>query len=148
MYCSCPIATGVCSFKTGQALMCVLIKFLQNIPTSFSSVFTSTCKIPHAPACFTRNSDLLPELCTGESQNVLPTNLPFVWRPYNKAGCLGHSLSAVSIALKVFSSLPAPTSSGILVQGEPAGPVMRRDGKLFAYIWNLDISARGEGKPL
>lgn len=145
MYHSSPIATGFCSFKTAQALVCVLIKFIQNIPVSFSSVFTSTCKIPHASACFTRNSNLLPELCTGISRNVLPSNLSFTWRPYNKAGCLGHSLSSISVALKVFSSLAAPTSFGILVQGKPAGPVMHcmENSLLTSGILTSQLGVRG-----
>ena len=96
MHWSSPIATAFCSFKTGPGLVCVWIKFLQNIPVSFSSVFTSTPKIPHTSACFTRNSDLLSELRTGTSQDILPPNLSFIWRPCNKADCLEHSLSSVS----------------------------------------------------
>lgn len=103
-------------------------------------LFLCIHKYPQNPtrpsACFTRNSDLLPELCTGTSQNILSTNLLFTWRPYNKADCPEHSLSSASVALKAFSSLTASTSSAIFIQGTPAGPVMRCDGKLFAYIWN------------
>lgn len=91
--------------------MCILIKFLQNIPVSFSSVFTSPPKIPHTSVCLT-------QICfLSYAQTHLKISCQLI---FHSPGSHITRQTALSIhchlsALKVFIRLTAPTSFAIFI---------------------------------